>query len=104
MLERIHAFCRKRGVELVVIVPWYAGFEDHAPLLRRFAAEHGLAIVDLPRRLASLPGSRADYFVDLIHPNDEGHRRIAAAIVDVLLERWSFLRLADDAGSDGNSP
>jgi lysophospholipase L1-like esterase len=85
LLELLTAECQARGVELVVIVPWYRKFERHAPLLRRFAEEHGLTLVDLPEILArGLPRPREEYFLDRVHPTPEGHALIARAIADVL--------------------
>jgi len=83
-LEGILGLCEARGIDLVIVVPWYLGFEDHAPLLRRFASEHGVMIVDLPSLLEVDPGERDRYFRDLSHPNEEGHRQIAKAITSVL--------------------
>jgi lysophospholipase L1-like esterase len=61
-LEGILDLCETRGIDLVIIVPWYHGFDEHIPLLRSFASEYGVTIVD---------------------PNEEGHRRIAKAIAEV---------------------
>jgi len=85
-LEGILDLCESRGIELIIVVPWYLGFEDHAPLLRRFASEHGVTIVDLPSMLESVPDERQRYFLDLSHPNEEGHRQIARAIAGVLAD------------------
>jgi len=87
-LEGILGLCEARGIDLVILVPWYLGFEDHAPLLRRFASEHGVTIVDLPSLLEVDPAARDRYFRDLSHPNQEGHRQIAKGIAGVLRDKW----------------
>lgn len=83
---RMRDLCAARSVLLVVVVPWYPDFADHAPFLREFAAENGLSLVDLPRELASLPAPAASYFKDAVHPTAEGHRLIAEAILSKLPE------------------
>lgn len=83
-LEEIFGLCEARGIDMIIVVPWYLGFEDHAPLLRRFASEHDVTIVDLPSMLEDAPGRRSRYFRDAIHPNEEGHRQIAEAITEVI--------------------
>jgi lysophospholipase L1-like esterase len=75
-------------VELVLVVPWYREFEDHAPVLREFAAARAVALIDLPRRLQNLPRPRASYFLDSVHPTAEGHRLIAQAIQEELQALW----------------
>jgi lysophospholipase L1-like esterase len=83
-LEGILDLCETRGIDLVVIVPWYLGFDEHVPLLRRFASEHGVTIVDLPSILTTVPGPKQRYFRDSSHPNEEGHKQIAMAVADVI--------------------
>ena len=77
MLELMLEHCRARGVKLVVVVPWYRELQAHAPLLRRFAAERNVAIVDLPERLRQVSTRN---FLDMVHPNQAGHRLIAQEI------------------------
>ena len=83
-LERILELCRREGIELVLIVPRYRSFTGHAPLLRRFAAEHELPLVDLPTAIPE----EADYFTDASHPNAAGHARIAEEIWNVAGDGW----------------
>jgi lysophospholipase L1-like esterase len=62
-------------------------FEDHAPLLREFAAEHGLPLIDLPNLLRKTPSKpREEYFLDRLHPTAEGHALIAEAIRNELMQ------------------
>jgi lysophospholipase L1-like esterase len=76
------------GVRLVILVPWYREFEMHEELLRRFAGENGVDLIDLPMLLKGLPGNRADYFLDITHPNERGHAVIGAAIEASLRAIW----------------
>jgi lysophospholipase L1-like esterase len=94
-LASFEELCRERGIVLIIIVPWYREFAKHVPLLREFAAERGVPLVDLPRRLQHLTPRRSSYFLDALHPHAEGHRLIAGEIVRVLADHW---------GVDGVTP
>jgi len=86
LLEEILRACNTRGIQLIVCIPWYVKFEDHAPLLAEFATEHNLPLVDLPNLLRKTPFKpREEYFLDRVHPTGEGHGLIAEAIRDELL-------------------
>lgn len=87
-LARALELCRERGIHLTLIIPWYREFEDHIPLLREFAAEHDVTVVDLPRDLAAVGHRRASLFQDKVHPTAEGHARIARAIRRVVEPEW----------------
>ncbi len=80
LLTLIHEACRDRGIRLVIIVPWYPRFSEHEPLLREFAAAHGVPLIDLPRLLEGRP--RDEYFFDSMHPNVRGHLLIGRVIRD----------------------
>ena len=88
VLHQFKDLCDARGIRLVLVIPWYVWFEDHIPLLRAFASETGVPLIDLPERLRDLPGPRRGYFQDLIHPNARGHRAIADAIEAGLRASW----------------
>jgi lysophospholipase L1-like esterase len=88
LLHMLLDLCRGRGVDLVIVVPWYLTFEKHIPLLRSFAAANDVAVVDLPAMLPPrLAKARSAYFVDNTHPTPEGHRLMAEAIYEVLARR-----------------
>jgi lysophospholipase L1-like esterase len=87
-LSAIRNLCADAGIDLVVVIPWYRDFEGHAALLRRFAAGHGLPVVDLPAELAATPRPRSAYFQDPVHPNREGQQIIAVEILDLVEQRW----------------
>ena len=83
LLEMAAAYAHENGIQLVIVVPVYASFDGHAPLLRTFAADNDIPIVDLPELLGTTFGPQRDsYFLDPIHPSPRGHRRIAQAIRD----------------------
>lgn len=88
LLTLARDFCRERNIELVIIVPIYKEFDLHASVLRANAAALDLPIVDLPAVLPShFVKPRADYFRDPVHPGPEGHRLIADAIAELLVDR-----------------
>jgi lysophospholipase L1-like esterase len=89
VLEEVRALCEAEGLLLALAVPWYREFEEHAPLLREFAAAHDVPLIDLPKELHRLPRPRAEYFLDELHPTAEGHRAIAAVLERVLAPRWA---------------
>jgi hypothetical protein len=89
ILDDFRVHCAERGIRLVVVIPWYHLSSAHVPLLREFAAETDVPVIDLPERLHDLPLPIGSYFLDLIHPNEQGHRAIAGAIEDALRELWN---------------
>ena len=88
LLGELRDRCRERQIRFVVVVPWYQEFDAHEPLLRDFAAENGVTIVDLPVLLKNLEPRKAELFLDLAHPNAEGHRVIGQAIAGELQKAW----------------
>jgi lysophospholipase L1-like esterase len=87
LLGQLLQYTSARRLNVAIIVPWYETFVDHIPLLRQFAAEHRVPIVDLPESLSRGPAADAGFFIDAIHPNAAGHELIA----DVLAERLAVL-------------
>ncbi|MCB9897810.1 MAG: hypothetical protein H6825_07390 [Planctomycetes bacterium] len=82
VLDELAELCHAHGLRLVLVVPWYRSFRDHGALLRRFAIEHEVPFVDLTR-LAAAPDAPS-CFLDVVHPNAEGHRRMAEALLPTL--------------------
>lgn len=88
ILSMFRVACEEIGCELVVVVPWYREFEKHVDVLRDFAQQSGVALIDLPTLLpASLDSPRSSYFQDKIHPTAQGHELIADAIYQWLSSR-----------------
>ena len=102
LLAELRDLADEHQIRLAIVVPWYREFDAHEALLREFASEHGIPLVDLPERLGAPPGLRARYFVDPIHPNSEGHERIAAVLTDELIESWGLQGLADPRAGHGH--
>jgi lysophospholipase L1-like esterase len=85
LLRRAFEFCRDHGIQLVIIIPIYRSFDDHAALLRGFAAAERLPVVDLPAVLpARFTEPQSAYFLDRAHPTPEAHLLIAEEIYDVV--------------------
>jgi len=88
-LSDILDICRENDIELIIIVPWYRDFEGHALLLRRFADESGVPMVDLQASLQHLSSRKSEFFIDGSHPSAEGHHVIADEIWKVIGAPWS---------------
>jgi lysophospholipase L1-like esterase len=92
VLGEFNEICSEHGIRLVIIVPWYREFKLHEGLLRQFAEDNDVDLIDLPRLLGQAPGAREIYFMDLTHPTGRGHRLIAEAIEAALRELWTELK------------
>lgn len=92
VLERIHEFCRERGISLVVVHPIYLSDVEQCDseggcLLRTFAKKRGLPLVELRTVLAEEARGRKGFFLDGCHPTASGHQRIAEELHRFLRER-----------------
>lgn len=88
LLKMFQDYCAERDIVFIIIVPWYLKFKKHIALLRKFAGENNIAIVDLPKALGIPPKQKKRYFRDSTHPNPKGHRIIAEAIANELRHLW----------------
>lgn len=102
LLAELRDLADEHQMRLAIVVPWYREFDDHEALLREFASEHDIPLVDLPERLGTSPALRARYFVDPIHPNTEGHERIAAVLTEELIQSWGLRELPDPRAARGH--
>ncbi len=85
-LGRILAACQSVGARLIVVVPTYGGNRyAQDTLLRTFATQNGLSLVDLPQLRWQSPISDAEFFQnDGVHPTARGQLFIAEAIATEL--------------------
>lgn len=88
LLKMYHDFCEEREIEFIIIVPWYLKFKKHIHLLRKYAMQNHVSIVDLPKTLRMSFEQKQRYFRDSTHPNPSGHRAIAEVIVKELRQLW----------------
>ncbi len=90
ILKRILGICRDNSIHLTIAIPWYKSFRDHAPVLRDFAREHRVPVIDLPNLLEHIPTSMIDdCFLDEVHPSALGHSLIASTALPRLRTEWS---------------
>jgi len=89
LLKMYQDYCAERDIAFIIIVPWYLKFKKHIALLRKFAEQNNISIVDLPKALRIPPKQKKRYFRDSTHPNPRGHRIIAEAIANELRNLWS---------------
>jgi hypothetical protein len=91
LLEMASDMCDERGIDLVIVIPWYLHFKKHIALLRNFAERNGVTVVDLPRILPRrLSRAKKSYFVDDVHPTPAGHRLIAEAIYETIVQEGDW--------------
>ena len=88
LLKMFQDLCQENEILFIIIVPWYLHFTEHAPLLREFAEQDDIPIIDLPQKLMGLTQPKESYFRDRLHPTPRGHELIAEAIEKKLLKLW----------------
>jgi lysophospholipase L1-like esterase len=89
LLKLFREWCEEKDIAFIIIVPWYQTFKKHIALLRKFAAENNVLVVDLPQALKMPLKKKKRFFRDSTHPNPRGHRAIAEAIAVKLRHyRW----------------
>jgi lysophospholipase L1-like esterase len=84
LLTELRELCRERGLQLIVLIPWYREYTGHVPLLRELEGADDVILIDLHAMLVGLPKPRESYFDDTMHPTSEGHRLMAEAIAGEL--------------------
>jgi lysophospholipase L1-like esterase len=101
-LGRMEAYCRTRGIRLLLVLPVYfaagagaevrAVHEDYVRAMRDAGAQRGIEVVDrmeafVERAELFTPDPSQPGGVDYIHPNAEGHARLAQALCEAMEPR-----------------
>ncbi len=84
VLARMASLAKRRGFELVILVPCYREFDEHRDVLFEVANAEGLTIIDLEAAVEALGGSRDDHFADASHPGERLHAEFAALLCERL--------------------
>ena len=89
-LDTLLADCREEGARLVLIDPPLRTVDYRAPefrvrreILRQFAVDESIPLVAVPEMIDA---PTDELFGDSVHPNTEGHRRLADALQRVLAD------------------
>jgi lysophospholipase L1-like esterase len=86
-LSRIIQLCRARGIELVIVQPFYAVDRSQDRVLRDVAIENQVRFVDASGLRHKHPGRIESLFFDGVHPTRDGHRLIAEVIATEMARR-----------------
>ncbi|WP_157468437.1 SGNH/GDSL hydrolase family protein [Desulfatibacillum aliphaticivorans] len=79
-LFEMNRLCKKMGAGLIIIHPCYAYTQRHECLAVRFCREEGVPMLEAYDAL----GGRLDLFQDPMHPNAEGHKALASALLEFI--------------------
>lgn len=86
-LSALTALCRKNNIPLIIIHPAYGPSTRHECLLTRFCRENGVLIYEAYDALYPKELPPGGLFLDLCHPNAEGHKRLAEGLARFIAER-----------------
>jgi lysophospholipase L1-like esterase len=86
ILSEFERICRENRIRLVVIHPAYADSTPHECLLTRFCRERNVLLLDAYPTLHPSPGQAQGMFLDLWHPSADGHRRLAEALAQFIVQ------------------
>jgi hypothetical protein len=86
ILSEFERICRENRLRLVVVHPAYADSTPHECLLTRFCKERDILLLDAYPTLHPSPGQAQGMFLDLWHPSAEGHRRLAEALAQFIVQ------------------
>jgi hypothetical protein len=75
---------RARGVDLVLIHPAYRLSRPHRCVLTELAREQGVPVVEMERIVAEMGAPKQQAFLDIYHPKDFVHRRLAEELARVV--------------------
>ncbi len=85
-LSQLASVCRSRGVSLIVIHPSYRESIRHTCLLTRFCDEHHVLLYDAYDALHPPELPPGALFRDSMHPNAEGHSRLAKGLAEFIAQ------------------
>ncbi|WP_139264714.1 SGNH/GDSL hydrolase family protein [Desulfatibacillum alkenivorans] len=77
---KINGLCKKMGAGLLIIHPCYAYTRRHECPAVQFCREEGVPMLEAYDVL----GGRLDLFQDFMHPNAEGHKALASALLEFI--------------------
>ena len=86
-LERLWSLCREHGIILVVIHPSYALSTQHECELTEFCKRRNVPTIDAFHSIHPDWAESDELFLDLFHPNPQGHERLAKDLLAFLVER-----------------
>lgn len=76
-LEGFLAMCRRMDIPLVIIHPAYLNTKLHQCVLTDFCSANNVPVFEAYHSLHPDPNTRHAMFFDNMHPNHEGHQRLA---------------------------
>lgn len=89
-LEAIAQTCEENDIELLLIHPAYRHSRPHECPLTQFADERGVPLLEAHSVLHPEAREPEGLFLDLFHPDPEGHIRLGRALAETI--RSDFLR------------
>jgi lysophospholipase L1-like esterase len=84
-LEGLRRFCAERGIRLIAIHPAYRESSLHECMLTQFCRIRGVPMVEAYDALHPPDGYPEVGFLDSWHPNRAGHRRLAEALLPLVV-------------------
>jgi lysophospholipase L1-like esterase len=85
-LSRIIELCRARGIELVIVQPFYEVDHTQDTVLRDMAVENQVRFVNAAQLRQQYAAQLNSLFFDGVHPTPSGHTLIAEVIADSMTQ------------------
>ena len=87
IFNQFHAICQEHNIALVVIHPAYIWTTPHECVLTDFCSSNRVPMFDALSVLQTEGMDPMQLFADRVHPNREGHQRLAQGLATFLVER-----------------